>query len=211
MPEIYSDYPLSMGEFAMSVSVPLSEIHRTVLTWLKNRNDSVLFGAQAVNAYVGEPRMTVDIDLMSNVAEHVATEICDLLHETHRIAVRTRVVANGNGFRVYQLQSEGNRHLVDVRQVATLPPSNSISGVLVILPCDLIAQKVISMIARKNTPKSFTDQADIVRLLLAFPELQSYDGPVLQAMHRYDATETVVHAWRDLSAREISPNSDDDY
>ena len=211
MPEIYSDYPLSIGEFAMSISVPLSEIHRTVLTWLRNRKDSVLFGAQAVNAYVGEPRMTVDIDLMSEVAEYVASEICDSLHKTHHIAMHTRVVANGKGFRVYQLQSEGNRHLVDIRQVASLPPNNSISGVLVILPCDLIAQKVISMIARKNTPKSLTDQADILRLILAFPELQAYEGTVLQAMQRYDATETATLAWRDLSSREISPNNDDDY
>jgi len=40
-------------------AVPLATIHEAVLEFLgANRNDAALFGAQAVNAYVDEPRMT---------------------------------------------------------------------------------------------------------------------------------------------------------
>ena len=39
----------------------------------------VVFGAQAVNAYVHEPRMTQDLDLLSTHAEGVAQALCDSL------------------------------------------------------------------------------------------------------------------------------------
>ena len=41
-------------EFAMRETLPLATIHESVLEFLKGRSDVVLFGAQAVNAYVSE-------------------------------------------------------------------------------------------------------------------------------------------------------------
>jgi hypothetical protein len=56
---------LTFQEFAMGEHLPLSTVHGAVLEFLKGRDDVVVFGAMAVNAYVSEPRMTQDIDLQS--------------------------------------------------------------------------------------------------------------------------------------------------
>lgn len=53
---------LTFREFAMREPLPLANLHEAILEFLRNRNDIVLFGAHAVNAYVNEPRMTADDD-----------------------------------------------------------------------------------------------------------------------------------------------------
>ena len=63
----------------MREPLPLSTIHDAVLEFLRNRDDAVVFGAQAVNAYVDEPRMTQDIDLLSTRAAELAEELRDYL------------------------------------------------------------------------------------------------------------------------------------
>ena len=55
---------LSFQEFMNRESWPLATLHGAVFEFLRDREDTVVFGAQAVNAYVDEPRMTQDIDLM---------------------------------------------------------------------------------------------------------------------------------------------------
>jgi hypothetical protein len=55
---------LTFREFVMNEPLPLSTIHGAVLEFLRDRDDAVLFGAQAVNAYVSEPRMTEDVDIV---------------------------------------------------------------------------------------------------------------------------------------------------
>src|SRR5204863_4679385 len=59
---------LTFKEFAMQEPLPLATIHDAVLEFLRGREDIVVFGATAVNAYVSEPRMTQDIDIMSTHA-----------------------------------------------------------------------------------------------------------------------------------------------
>ena len=59
---------LTFKEFAMREPLPLATIHEAVLEFLRRRDDVVVFGATAVNAYASEPRMTQDIDLMSTRA-----------------------------------------------------------------------------------------------------------------------------------------------
>src|SRR5947208_14286503 len=100
----------------------LTTIHNGVLEFLRGRDDVVLFGAQAVNAYVSEPRMTQDIDLISSRAAELAHELCDQLGQQFHIAVRVPQAGKGQGYRLYQVQKSGDRHLVDVRSVETLPP-----------------------------------------------------------------------------------------
>jgi len=112
---------LTFREFVMAETVPLSTIHQAVLEFLRDRDDAVLFGAQAVNAYVDEPRMTQDVDLLSPRAEALAGELQAYLHDRFHIAVRVRQVAGGRGFRVFQTQKSGNRHLVYIRDVDILP------------------------------------------------------------------------------------------
>ena len=46
---------LTFQEFTMHDPLPLTSLHEAVLEFLRDRHDAVLFGAQAVNAYVKEP------------------------------------------------------------------------------------------------------------------------------------------------------------
>src|SRR5882672_7722351 len=95
---------LTFEEFAMREPLPLATIHDAVLEFLRGRDDAVVFGAQAVNAYVGEPRMTQDIDLMSPRAAELAEELREYLNERFHIAVRIREIGEGRGYRLYQVQ-----------------------------------------------------------------------------------------------------------
>jgi hypothetical protein len=48
---------LTFQEFAMREPLPLATLHEAVLEFVRGRDDVVVFGATAVNAYVSEPRM----------------------------------------------------------------------------------------------------------------------------------------------------------
>ncbi len=76
---------LTFQEFAMHEQLPLSQIHEAVLEFLQGRDDVVLFGAQAVNAYVSEPRMTQDVDLLSVREKDLAEELGEHLSVHGRI------------------------------------------------------------------------------------------------------------------------------
>src|SRR3954464_7854848 len=112
---MFGDGALSFREFAMREQLPLATIHDAVLEFLRGRDDAVLFGAQAVNAYVGEPRMSQDIDLLSTRAAELAEELRGHLSKRFHIAVRVREIGDGKGFRLFQIQKPRNRHLVDLR------------------------------------------------------------------------------------------------
>ena len=135
---------LTLQEFAVQEQLPLTTIQRAVLEFLRGRDDIVVFGAQAVNAYVNEPRMTQAIDLIATKAEAVAEEIRAHLVAQFHIAVRIREVANGRGYRVFQVRKAGNRHLVDLRSAESVPAARRIADILVMAPDELIASKVIS-------------------------------------------------------------------
>jgi hypothetical protein len=180
-----------------------------VLEFLRGREDAVLFGAQAVNAYVGEPRMSQDIDLVSTRAVELAEELRAHLSELFHIAVRVQVISDGKGYRLFQIQKPRNRHLVDLRAVETLPHAERIEDVLVTSPPDLVAQKVISYHARRGQPKAGTDWRDLAMLLLAFPELKKEQGVVSDALLSMDANEEVTKTWRELVVQEIVKPKDD--
>ena len=99
----------------MREQLPLATIHEAVLEFLRGRDDVVVFGAQAVNAYVSEPRMSQDIDLVSTHATEIAEQLREYLSKRFHIAVWVRVIGEGKGYRLFQLQKPRNRHLVDVR------------------------------------------------------------------------------------------------
>lgn len=65
---------LTFHEFVKHESLPLSTIHGAVLEFLQGRDNVDLFGAQAVNGYVSEARMTQDVDVLSTRAEELAAE-----------------------------------------------------------------------------------------------------------------------------------------
>ncbi len=194
----------------MNESLPLATIQEAVLEFLRGREDAVVFGAQAVNAYVPEPRMSQDIDLLSPRAAELAEEIRTYLSDRFHIAIRVREVADGRGFRLYQVQKSGNRHLVDIRLVASLPPSQRISQVLVASPEELIALKVIAYYQRRGQPKSGTDWRDIAMLLLAFPDLKQSGGLVMERLKAENADEGVMKLWEELVNQEIQTTDEDD-
>jgi hypothetical protein len=201
---------LTFQEFAMAEPLPLAAIQSAVLEFLRGRDDAVVFGAQAVNAYVNEPRMTQDIDLLSPRAEALVEELREHLRQRFQIAVRVRQVGEGRGYRLFQVRKSGNRHLVDVRPVEALPPARQIAEVLVIEPADLIAGKVIAFHQRRGKPKAGTDWRDLAMLLLTFPELKSDPGPVRDCLLAAGADTLVLDVWKQIVAQEIQPAGDED-
>jgi hypothetical protein len=201
---------LTFQEFAMGEPLPLATIQQAVLEFLRGRDDVVVFGAQAVNAYVSEPRMTQDIVLLSTRAAEFVEELRSYLSQRLRIAVRVRQVSEGRGFRLFQVRKAGNRHLVDVRSVETLPATQRIAQILVMAPADLVASKVISYAQRQGNPKAGTDWRDLAMLLLAFPELKDEASPVTERLTTAGATPVVMAVWRELVAQEIQPADEDD-
>src|SRR5262245_7977153 len=166
---MFGDGALSFQEVAMREPHPLATIHDAVLEFLRGRDDAVLYGAQAVNAYVSPMRMTQDVDIVSSRAEELAEELRAFLNQRFHIAVRVRRVQEGHGLRIYQVRKPKNRHLVDLRPVVKLPPRKRVKKVLVVTPPELIASKLTSMVGRAHKPKGFIDRADLFRLLLTFP------------------------------------------
>ncbi|MBA2335818.1 MAG: nucleotidyl transferase AbiEii/AbiGii toxin family protein [Blastocatellia bacterium] len=198
---------LTFQEFVTHEPLPLSKIQSAVLEFLQGRDDAVLFGAQAVNAYVSEPRMTQDVDILSTRARDLAENLREHLSETFHIAIRVREVGEGKGFRIYQTRKEGNRHLVDLRAVEELPNTETIENVLVLSPAELIASKVISYHSRKGRPKAGTDWRDIVVLLLRFPELKERVSETLQAK---DVSGAVLETWAEISRQDFQFEDEDE-
>ena len=201
---------LSFQEFVMNEPLPLSTIHQGVLEFLRGREDVVLFGAQAVNAYVQEPRMTQDVDLMAVDAPALAQALKQYLHDRFQIAVRVREIGAGKAYRLYQVQPERNRHLVDIRPVVRLPLAQPIEQVLVMAPAELIAAKVISYHQRRAQPKAGTDWRDLALLLLAFPDLKRNDSLVADRLRAAGASAEIMALWQELAALEIEPEAEDD-
>ncbi|NES22230.1 MAG: nucleotidyl transferase AbiEii/AbiGii toxin family protein [Symploca sp. SIO3E6] len=179
--------------------------------FLRERDDVVVFGAQAVNAYVSEPRMTQDIDLMSIRASELVEELREYLRGRFYIAARVREVKEGQGYRLYQVQKSGNRHLIGVRQVGNLPLAQRIEQVLVMAPAELIASKVISYYQRRGKPKSGTDWRDLTMLLLTFPELKQESSEVLSCLRVAGSNEKILELWREIVEMEIQQEDDDEY
>ena len=189
---IFQERSLTFQQFAMGEPGPLSAIQEFVLEMLRDREDVAVYGAQAVNAYVDEPRMSQEVDILTVHAEHLAEQIRSALNKAFQIATRVRSVPSGLGFHVYQVRKPKNRHLVDGRHVAELPRCQRVERILVPTAPELISQKVISMVGRPNTAKGMTDVADLRRLLLAFPDLKTQDGPVKRSLLAKSVSEQTL-------------------
>jgi hypothetical protein len=207
---MFGDGSLTLREFAMREPLPLARIQEAVLEFLRHRQDAVLFGAQAVNAYVDEPRMTQDVDILSPRAAGLADELRSYLAALFHIAVRVRVVAGGNGFRIFQLREPKNRHLADIRQATAEIPTRLVADIRVPEPEELIAQKMISLTRRRGQPKSDTDLRDVKLLLLSFPVLQQAAGAVRERLDAAGAETAVLVAWEQLAGTVIQSSPEED-
>lgn len=201
---------LTFREFIVKESLPLSTIHEGVFEFIRGRDDVTVFGAHAVNAYIDEPRMTRDIDLMSLSAEKFCGELREHLSKRFHIAVRVRNVSSGKGHRLYQIQKSGNRHLVDIRSVETMPATRRIGQIQVVAPPHLIAEKVVAYSNRRGSPKSGTDWRDIAMLLLGFPELKNDPEPVTEALRTMGAGPDALAIWLELRRQDIREDSDEE-
>jgi hypothetical protein len=208
---LLEDAPLTLREFMTDEPVPLATIFREIMSLLTTRENAVVFGAHAVNAYCEPERMTADIDVLSTDAAPLADDLRALIAGRFRIAVRVREVVPG-GFRVYQLRKPKNRHLADVRQVAHLPPFRQIGSIRVVEPAELVVMKAIAIAARKGQEKGLSDRLDLHRLLRAFPELRADNGPVPLRLAELGADIAALSAWREVvqSPLEIDDESIDD-
>ncbi len=206
---MFGDGALAFREFVMKERVPLATIQAAILEMLRSRRDAVLFGAQAVNAYCDEPRMTQDVDILSSNAEALAAEIRDRLAKRFHLTIRVREVGRGGDYRVFQVRKPSNRHLADVRNVEELPPAQRIRGILVVTVPELIARKLLAYRRRKGQPKSGTDWRDLAVLLLAFPEMKVEAGPVADRLGALGAEEDDIAAWHALVQEAIHAEPDE--
>jgi len=197
---------LTFQEYAMREPLPLATIHEALLDFLRGRKDAVLFGAIAVNAYVSEPRMTQDIDLLSTDAKNLAEEWRAFLSEKFHIAIRVREISD-KGLRIYQVRKEGNRHLIDIRVVTEFPETEIVEDIQVLSPLELIASKIISFHSRYGKPKSWTDRRDLAVLLLRFPELKE---KVAETLKSKNVSEDVLYTWYDIENQNIQFEDEDE-
>lgn len=200
---------LSFREFVMHEPLPLSKIQQAVLEFLQGREDAVLFGAQAVNAYVDEPRATQDVDIMSSRAAEFTDELRQHLSDRFHIAIRVREIKD-KGFRVYQVKKEGNRHLVDVRIENVFPETHLVEDIQVLTPTELILSKIFSYESRRGKPKSGTDWRDLAVLLNRFPDLKNLDGEISRELGTRNASDFALNFWKSLVEQDFSVESEDD-
>ena len=200
---------LTFREFVMHEPLPLSKIQGAVLQFLQGRDDAVLFGAQAVNAYVDEPRATQDVDVMSNNAAEFAETLRLHLSDLFHIAVRVREI-RGKGYRLYQTRKEGNRHLVDVRIQPKLPHSQQVERINVLTPAELIASKVTSFRSRYGQSKAWTDRRDLAVMLARFPELREQEGEVHRILVAQDVGGDSLGFWKELVDEQLVKEDEDD-
>ena len=118
-------------------------------------------------------------------------------------------MAGDKGLRLFQVQKRGNRDLVDIRAVETLPSAERIAQVLVISPAALIAAKVIAYHNRRGKPKSGTNWRDIALLLLKFPDLKHEQGPVAEQLTILGAAPAIFAVWHEFVHQEIAPEDDE--
>jgi hypothetical protein len=199
---------LTFHDFVNHEPLPLSQIQEAVLEFLQGRDDAVLFGAQAVNAYVSEPRATQDVDILSLGGKEFAEELRKHLSDRFRIAVRVREIGE-KGLRIYQVRKEGNRHLVHVRFLEQMPATQVIERINVLTPLELILSKIFSYESRRGKPKSGTDWRDLAVLLNKFPELKVKDGDVRRLLDERGASTFAIEFWNSLVEQDMSTEDDD--
>jgi hypothetical protein len=215
---MFGDGPLTFQEFATREPLPLARVHDAVLAFLRDREDAVLIGAQAVNAYVDTPRFTKDVDVLSPRAAELADDIRTHLARCFGIGLgirsrdarQPRFRGEGNRREVYQERKPRDRRLVAVWQApGAMPPARVVDRVQVIAPPALVSAKLCRAVACRHSPSWGLHLGDLYRLLLAFPELKAEEGPVAEQLRAAGAGEEVMAAWKELVARIIEPDDED--
>ncbi len=114
-----------------------------------------------------------------------------------------RTSAEGRGYRLFQVQKTGTRHLVDIRPVDRLPLAQRIAEIWVMMPTELIASKVIAYHRRRGQPKAGTDWRDIAMLLITFPDLKSDPSQVAACLRTAGADATILQICQDFATQTL--------
>lgn len=96
--------------------------------------------------------------------------------------------------------------MVDIRRVDHFPEAETIEGIKVLSPIELIVSNVISYHSRLGNPESGTDWRDIGYLLLRFPELKSR---VTDVFTERNSDEAVMGTWFEIAAQDFTSDEDD--
>jgi Nucleotidyl transferase AbiEii toxin, Type IV TA system len=195
------DAPLTAQEYLMHERVPLGQIFQLIFDLLRKRPNAIVYGSQAINAYVSPPRMTEDIDIFTDDAPRLAEDICHAIHSTFHIAVRVRRAKNGVGLRIYQTSKANRRHLVDIRPIQNPPPTRIIGGVAFVEPSALAAMKVISAHDRGHRTEGMQDLVDLKKLLAQFPTLRA-SAIVEHHLRAFGASLAAHELWARLRAEQ---------
>lgn len=198
-------------EYLMGEPLPLHRVQEAIIDFCRGRRDVVVYGAQAVNLHVAEPRMSQDVDILTPRPREVAQALAERLHDEFGVAVRVREVKPDTGFRVYQQRREGSRHLADVR-LSEIDLSDTVErdGVLFASLPLLVAMKVHAWSRRRLAPKGGTDIADLRRLLLARPDLRHDDAQVLESIEKIGGDEATRAAWQEVLSAPVVSDEDVD-
>jgi hypothetical protein len=81
-------------------ALPLFRVQEAIFEFCRERPDVVVFGAQAVNLYVGQARMSQDVGLLCAHPEEVAASLAQNLGQRFHIATRVRELRPGKAYRV---------------------------------------------------------------------------------------------------------------
>lgn len=207
---MFGDGALAFREFAMKEPLPLARIQDAIFEFLRGRDDAVMLGAQAVNAYAKQWRMTQDVDIMSTRAKELAEELWERLAEDFGIVAAVRPGREEGVFCVGQIREPKGRRFADVHQVASFPPSRRIRGVMVPVVEEVIAGKLRAYVKRKGKSRGLSDLRDLRALLLDFPGLKTADGPVGELLIANRADEATLREWGEVVAQKIERENDDD-
>ena len=104
---------LTFQEFMTHEPLPLATVQAAVFECLQGRDDVVVFGAQAVNAYVGEPRMTQDIEVLALQAAAFAEELRTELSQRFFIFAVLSLVLNPRSAQQIQQGKQDNPNYID--------------------------------------------------------------------------------------------------
>ncbi len=195
----------------MREPLPIYRIQEAIFDFCRDLPDVAIFGAQAVNLYVQESRMTQDVDILCAEPSTVATALSQRLGQLFHIATRVRELRPGKAYRVFQLRSEGSRHLADLR-LAEFPLTDLVErdGIHYVGLPILTALKVSALAKRRLAPKGATDLADLRRLLQAHPELRDETGGVADAIGVVGGGDKELRQWHDLLAEPVVTDADSD-
>lgn len=199
------------AEYHMREASPLFRIQEAIFEFCRDQPDVAIFGAQAVNFYVKQPRMSQDVDLLCTRPGVVAADLARSLGELFHIATRVRELASGKAYRVFQIRSEGNRHLADLR-LAEFPLTDLVErdGIRYVSLPVLAALKTCALVKRRQAPKGATDLADLRRILLAHPELRQDQAGVAEAIRVVGGGQEEITQWTALLAEALVSDEESD-